>query len=49
VHPTWDLTATALVSHWPSLNGSTRDSRPEPSRSVDDMTDEEIEELTRRG
>jgi len=48
VHPTWDLTAQALVKHWPSLNGAAPVDRYTPSRSVDDMTDEEIEELTRR-
>jgi hypothetical protein len=50
VHPSWDLTAPSLVKFWPSLNGSDRfGARPAPSRSVDDMTDEELEELTRGG
>jgi hypothetical protein len=36
VHPTWDLTAQALVKHWPSLNGSAADTRPTPDAGLDD-------------
>jgi hypothetical protein len=35
-HPTWDLTAQALVKHWPSLNGSAADTRPTPDAGLDD-------------
>jgi len=47
-HPTWDLTAPSLVKFWPSLNGAAPTDRYTPSRSVDDMTDEEIAELMDR-
>jgi hypothetical protein len=35
VHPTWDLTAQALVKHWPSLNGSAF-TGPTPDAGLDD-------------
>ena len=36
MHPTWDLTAQALVKHWPNLNGSAADTRPTPDAGLDD-------------
>lgn len=47
-HPTWDLTAPALVKHWPNLNGAAPTERIAEGRAVEDMSDEELEELMRR-
>lgn len=35
-HPTWPLTAQALVKHWPTLNGSATPARPTPDNGLDD-------------
>ena len=49
VHPTWDFTVSALVKHWPNLNGRPLVDRGSGGRPIEDLTDEELEELTRRG
>jgi len=49
VHPTWDFTVSALVKHWPNLNGTAPPDRIAGGRAVEDMSDAELEELMGRG